>query len=565
MKNFESLGLHSDLLRSINKMGYEKPTPIQAQAIPIALDGRDIMGSAQTGTGKTAAFAIPVIEKLMNDPNGSALILTPTRELGKQIMDIMRQLIGSQTHIKSAFIIGGESIGKQFKQLRANPRLIVGTPGRVNDHLKRGSMVLKDTDFIVLDETDRMLDMGFSVQLEKIFKYLPAERQTLMFSATLPKNIIALANTYLNNPERVAVGSTTTPIDNIQQDIIRVDEKKKYDVLTAQLEERSGTIIIFAKTKFGTERLAKRLSKDGFKAEAIHGDMKQSRRERVIHGFRNKKFRILVATDVVARGLDVPHVQHVINFDLPQVAEDYIHRIGRTARAGSKGYALCLIAPQDGRKWFAIEQLIDPDAKKERYKGRQRKRPSNKGGARRYRERNEANSEKSKDFKKQDFKKKDFKKKDRCSKSRKAEAKNKKRNVQHNDASNQHSDQNEATRKEGRKDNRWDNNPSASRGRFKKNSKNGGYKKSADNNKSRVKRDGENPRYKKHDETRANEIAGRSEARSSYKKTGGSKKKRSGQGEKRAYKKNDHGYSKKPRNFKRNKPNHSHTRRKKAA
>ena len=367
MKNFDGFGLSPALAQSLARMKYDTPTPIQAQAIPLALKGRDIMGSAQTGTGKTAAFAIPLVQRLLTNPNGSALVLTPTRELGKQIMDIMHQLLGPKSPIKTAFIIGGEGMGKQFDQLRARPRLIVGTPGRINDHLERKSMKLDDTDFLVLDETDRMLDMGFSVQLDRIFKYLPEQRQTLMFSATLPPNIIKLSQNYLNNPERIAVGSTITPAKNIKQDIVRVDEDQKYAELVRQLEERTGSVIIFVKTKYATERLAKRLNKEPLlfedsKADAIHGDLKQNKRERVIQSFRECKFRILVATDVVARGLDIPHIEHVINYDLPQVPEDYIHRVGRTARAGAEGSALCLLTPQDGRKWHAIQLLMNPDA-----------------------------------------------------------------------------------------------------------------------------------------------------------------------------------------------------------
>ena len=363
MKNFEGFGLNPALTRSLERMNYKTPTPIQAQAIPLALKGRDIMGSAQTGTGKTAAFAIPLVEKLLSSPRGSALVLTPTRELGKQIMDIMNQLLGPKTNIKTAFIIGGESMGKQIGQLRQRPRLIVGTPGRINDHLERGNLMLHDTSFLVLDETDRMLDMGFTVQLDRILKYLPEKRQTLMFSATLPKNILKMSEQYLNNPERIAVGSTNSPVKNIRQELIRLDENEKYSELVRQLDDRCGSIIIFVKTKHGADRMAKKLNREDFDAEAIHGDLRQSRRDRVIREFRSQKYRILVATDVAARGLDIPHIEHVINYDLPQVPEDYIHRIGRTARAGAEGTSLSLVTPQDGRKWYAIEQLINPDQK----------------------------------------------------------------------------------------------------------------------------------------------------------------------------------------------------------
>ncbi len=361
MKNFDGLGLHSVLQKSLKHMKYTTPTPIQAQAIPIALEGRDILGSAQTGTGKTAAFAIPLVQALLEDERKSALVMTPTRELGKQVMEIMHQLLGPKSNIKTAFLIGGESMGKQNAQLKRRPRLIVGTPGRINDHLERRNLHLDQTRFLVLDETDRMLDMGFTVQIDRIVKHIPNDRQTLLFSATMPKNIIKMADKYQNNPERIAIGSSVNVAENIDQKIVRVDQAKKYNVLTEELDVRSGSIIVFVKTKRNADRLAKKLREHDYKADAIHGDLKQSKRSRVIQSYRSKNFRILVATDVVARGLDVPHVEHVINYDLPQVPEDYIHRIGRTARAGAKGEALCLVSPQDGRKWHAIEQMLFPD------------------------------------------------------------------------------------------------------------------------------------------------------------------------------------------------------------
>ena len=364
MKNFNDLNLSPILVKSLARMTYETPTPIQAQAIPLALDGHDIMGSAQTGTGKTAAFAIPLIEHLIRNtsqtPKSAALVMTPTREIGKQIMDVMHQLLGPKSPIKTAFIIGGEPMGRQLKQLDAKPRLIVGTPGRINDHLERGSMSLDTTDFLVLDETDRMLDMGFTIQLEKIFKHLPDQRQTLMFSATLPKNILTLSDKYMNAPKRIAVGEVNVLAQNIRQDSIRIDQDKKYAELTNQLMDRKGSVIIFVKTKYGADRMARNLRRDGFTSEALHGDLRQNRRDKVMQNFRKQNFRILVATDIAARGLDVPHIEHVVNYDLPQSAEDFIHRMGRTARAGAEGSAISFIAPQDVRKWKAIERLLSP-------------------------------------------------------------------------------------------------------------------------------------------------------------------------------------------------------------
>tara|TARA_R110001592_G_scaffold3525_12_gene19927 strand:+ start:23037 stop:24920 length:1884 start_codon:yes stop_codon:yes gene_type:complete len=402
MKNFDGLGLNSVLQDSLARMKYTVPTPIQAQAIPVALDGRDILGSAQTGTGKTAAFAIPLVEALLNDERKCALVMTPTRELGKQVMEIMQQLLGPKSNIKTAFLIGGESMNKQYAQLKRRPRLVVGTPGRINDHLERRNLHLDQTRFLVLDETDRMLDMGFSIQIDRIVKHIPDDRQTLLFSATMPKNIIKMADKYQHNPERIAIGSSINVAENIDQKVVRVDQDKKYEVLTDELDVRGGSVIVFVKTKRGADKLARKLQDHDYKADAIHGDLKQSKRDRVIKAYRGKAFRILVATDVVARGLDVPHVEHVINYDLPQVPEDYIHRIGRTARAGAKGESLCLITPQDGRKWHAIEQMLFPDkhpgkpANDERSRNSsKRKRPhrgqadGNKFGAKRRDDRND--------------------------------------------------------------------------------------------------------------------------------------------------------------------------------
>lgn len=363
MNNFQGFGLSRELSAALSKMNYTAPTPIQQAAIPLALQGRDILGSAQTGTGKTAAFSIPLVESLLRSPRGCALVLTPTRELAKQVLDVIHQLLGHQSAIRTAFIIGGEPMGKQFSQLRARPRIIVGTPGRINDHLERGSLKLNETNFLVLDETDRMLDMGFGVQLDKILKFLPAKRQTLMFSATIPDGIMRLSGKYLTNPERVSMGATNTLARNIKQEVIRIEQDQKYKELVSQLYDRQGSVIIFVKTKHGADRMAQNLRRDAFEADALHGDLRQGKRTSVMNNFRNKKFRILVATDIAARGLDVPHIEHVINYDLPQVAEDYIHRMGRTARAGAQGSALCFIASHDAVKWRMIERLLDPDAK----------------------------------------------------------------------------------------------------------------------------------------------------------------------------------------------------------
>ena len=358
MTNFSDFGLSEPIMTALNKMGFDTPTPIQESAIPIALQGRDILGSAQTGTGKTGAFAIPMIEMLLRDQTKTALVMTPTRELAKQVLDAIREMIGNQQNMKTAFIIGGDPYGKQFAQLKNRPRIIVGTPGRINDHLDKKTMDLSNAAFLVLDETDRMLDMGFGVQLDRIKKHLPDERQTLLFSATMPAAIVQIAKKYLTNPERIQMGETNIVAPKIKQEVMRISHDKKHDEMVRQLNDREGTVIIFVKTKYGTEKMAKRLQEDGFTADALHGDLRQRKREKVMQAFRNKKFRILCATDIAARGLDVPHIEHVINHDLPQVAEDYIHRMGRTARAGAHGSALSFISPADNRIWREIENLL---------------------------------------------------------------------------------------------------------------------------------------------------------------------------------------------------------------
>ncbi len=362
MSHFDQFNLPAPLAQALAKMNFDTPTPIQEAALPFALDGRDILGSAQTGTGKTGAFGIPLVARLLSNPRGSALVLLPTRELAQQVMDTLQKFLSKSLSIQTALLIGGESMPKQFEQLRRRPRVIVGTPGRIIDHLERGSLMLHEANYLVLDETDRMLDMGFGIQLDKILKYLPATRQTLMFSATLPKEIIKMSEKYLKSPERIAMGSTTATAERVTQEIIHTTEAEKYTKLVDQLNARTGSIIVFTKTKWGAERLAQKLDRAGHSADAIHGDLQQRQRDRAIQAFRDKRFRILVATDIASRGLDIPHIEHVINLDLPQCPEDYIHRIGRTARAGAEGAAVAFVTPEDGVKWKAILKLIDPEA-----------------------------------------------------------------------------------------------------------------------------------------------------------------------------------------------------------
>ena len=358
--DFNELPISNKLKNSIKFADFKTPTPIQSKSIPISLTGKDILGTAQTGTGKTLAFTIPMINKLIKDKNAMSLIVCPTRELATQVMATVLKLNVREIGIGNALLIGGESMQKQLRKLSKKARIIIGTPGRINDHLKRQSLDLSKVSYLVLDETDRMLDMGFTPQIELILKFIPKNHQTLLFSATLPDNILKISEKYLKNPERIAVGSLSTPIERIKQTTLHITQDKKYHELINQLVERSGSILVFVKTKRGADKIVKRLKFDGHSADAIHGNLRQSKRERVIYGFKNGKSRILVATDVAARGLDIPLIQHVINYDLPQVREDYIHRVGRTGRAGKDGSSLTFITPNDRFMWNSIRRLIDP-------------------------------------------------------------------------------------------------------------------------------------------------------------------------------------------------------------
>lgn len=356
--NYSDLDLPEALQHTLAAMEFTKMTPIQEQAIPVALEGTDILGSAQTGTGKTAAFLVPLVNHILDNPNSTAMVVLPTRELAKQVHEVANKLLGRKTKNRAVCLIGGESMDKQLKTLRQNPRIIIGTPGRMNDHLGRRSLSLHHCDFVVLDETDRMLDMGFGIQIDEIFEHMSGARQVLMFSATIPKNIAKLANKYLTQPKRIAIEATAEQALKIEHTALRLTEKGKFDALVEEIKNREGSIIIFGKTRMMTQKAADRLRKLGIDAEAIHGDLRQHKRERIIRNFHAKKFRILVATDVAARGLDIPHIEHVIINDLPQVPEDYIHRIGRTGRNGKEGKAIVFLTPRDNKQWRLIQRIL---------------------------------------------------------------------------------------------------------------------------------------------------------------------------------------------------------------
>ncbi len=328
----------------------KEPTPIQERALPPALAGKDVLGTAQTGTGKTLAFLLPLVVRLTQNPADNALILSPTRELAEQILIELEKLTDT---LPAALIIGGDNLHKQYAALRRKPRVILATPGRLIDHLGRKSVDLSHTKFLVLDETDRMLDMGFIDDMRRVVAALPAPRQTLLFSATLPSEIVQLAREFLTNPVRVQVGEVTAAASRVLQEIVHVSVREKLPQLLHELNTRAGAVLVFVKTKHGAERLAKELKRYGQKANALHGELRQNRRRQIMDFFRSGAVRVLVATDLAARGLDVPQIAHVINYDLPQCPQDYIHRIGRTGRAGSVGSALSFIS-DGGQQWQEI-------------------------------------------------------------------------------------------------------------------------------------------------------------------------------------------------------------------
>ena len=395
MTTFQDFALPEALQHKLDALGFDKPTPVQERAIPAALEHRDILGSAQTGTGKTAAFSIPLLTKIMNHADVYGIIVTPTRELALQVDEQIRAFLSAKSKIRSVVLIGGASIERQVQALGKRPKIVVGTPGRIIDHLERKSLDLSGFNYVVLDETDRMLDMGFSAPIAEIFSHVSEDRQTLLFSATLPKNIQKISAQYLQNPVRVEMGQVNSVGDNIVQSTQFVSKDGKFKMLVDALREHDQSAIVFMNSKFATEKMAKRLKSAGITAEAIHGDLRQSKRERVISNLRDNKFRVLVATDVAARGIDVPHIHQVINFDLPRQTEDYIHRIGRTGRNGAQGIALNLATRDDMEKLNEIERLINPKAaklahkrpagkparKKPQAKGRWRNKKSNRARA----------------------------------------------------------------------------------------------------------------------------------------------------------------------------------------
>ncbi len=360
---FEGLDIHPHLIRAVHEAGYTRPTPIQTAAIPPALDGRDLIGTAQTGTGKTASFLLPMLHRMiLSGTKGRALglVLTPTRELAVQVETQLRSL-GKYAGIRSVAVYGGASMETQTRALRAGVEIIIATPGRLLDHINRGNARLGQIEFLVLDEADRMLDMGFLPDIRKIILALPKKRQTMLFSATMPQEIVKLTREILSDPLSVHIGGEGRAAVGIRHAAYPVPQRLKVDLLLTLLRDTDMlSVLIFSRTKHGADRLVHTLTRAGFKAGALHADRTQSQRLNTLEGFRRGQIQILVATDIAARGIDVANISHVINFDLPSTPETYVHRVGRTARAEAMGDAFTLVSPEEERMLRSIEKSLGP-------------------------------------------------------------------------------------------------------------------------------------------------------------------------------------------------------------
>jgi ATP-dependent RNA helicase RhlE len=370
---FNQLGLTAELLRAVDEQGYQTATPIQRQAIPLILEGRDILAGAQTGTGKTAGFTLPMLQRLqhgtVNRRRIRALVLTPTRELAAQVADSVRSY-GQYLPFRATVIYGGVSINTQVAKLQKGADVIVATPGRLLDHLQRATIDLSAVECLVLDEADRMLDMGFIRDIRKIMQVLPKERQNLLFSATFSKEIRRLAADLLNSPTEISVAANGKPAEGIDQVVYQVDRQRKRELLSHTIGAQDWRqVLVFTRTKHGANRLATQLDSDGLKSAAIHGNKSQAARTRALKDFKTGKVRVLVATDVAARGLDIERLPHVVNYELPHVPEDYVHRIGRTARAGQTGHAVSLVCVDEHKLLNDIERLLQTRISKQTVPG----------------------------------------------------------------------------------------------------------------------------------------------------------------------------------------------------
>jgi ATP-dependent RNA helicase RhlE len=359
MTTFSELSISSGLKSNLARHGFTQPTPVQAQSIPPALEGRDVVATAQTGTGKTLAFVLPILERLGRHPGRGvqALILSPTRELAMQIDETFRKAAAG-TGMRSAVVVGGLSESTQLSAIRKGAQVVIATPGRLCDFLGRNLVQLAGVRMLVLDEADRMLDMGFLPAIHRITAAIPADRQTLFFSATIESSVRHLVETHVRDAVRVAIGSTTRPAEQVDLFLYEVEQGRKAALLESMLGTEDGTFLVFARTKRGADRLAKRLAQAGVKAAAIHGDRSQNQRNQALRGFQNGAYRVLVATDVAARGIHVEGISHVVNYDLPQAPEDFIHRVGRTGRAGARGVASTFASCAERADVARIERTI---------------------------------------------------------------------------------------------------------------------------------------------------------------------------------------------------------------
>ena len=355
--SFSSLGLSSESQAALTRAGYRVPTPIQARAIPQALAGKDVIGCAATGTGKTAAFVLPLVERLAGKRGTRALVLAPTRELATQIEEHATRF-GAARGVRTALLIGGVSIGPQQIALHSRPQLLIATPGRLIDHLESRNVSLHEIELLVLDEADRMLDMGFKPQLTRILAAVPRDRQTLLFSATMAGEVADFARKHLRDPARVEVSRSGTAAERAEQRVFRVSQAEKTSLLLALLAEDDLSTLVFTRTKHRTDKLAQMLEHAGHRVSRLHSNRSQSQRQQALDGFKEGRFRVLVATDIAARGIDVAEIGHVVNFDLPHVPEDYVHRIGRTARAAASGKASSFCGPEETGLLRDIERLM---------------------------------------------------------------------------------------------------------------------------------------------------------------------------------------------------------------